>query len=106
MSSYLLPGTVGVLAGLGVIHGPVEGHCTLPLALLVKIVIALGDWDLGDLNGAGLHVTNLAGHQDLGGDNLMQKKVKNYPGVKTCGADHNWLLSAVIMLCFRYHINF
>ena len=78
MSSYLLPGTVGVLAGLGVIHGPVEGHCTLPLALLVKIVIALGDWDLGDLNGAGLHVTNLAGHQDLGGDNLMQKKVNKH----------------------------
>ena len=76
-SLYLLPGTVGVLAGLGVIHGPVEGHCALPLALLVEVVIAPGDGDLGDLDGAGLHVADLAGHQDLGGDNLSQKKVKN-----------------------------
>lgn len=97
--TYLLPGTVGVLAGVCVVHGPVEGHRAFPLALLVEVVIALRDGNLGDLDGAGLHVADLAGHQDLGGDNLRRQQ--NYPGVKTCGADHNWLLRAVKMLCCR-----
>ena len=76
VSPYLLPGTVGVLAGVCVVHGPVEGHRAFPLALLVEVVIALRDGNLGDLDGAGLHVADLAGHQDLGGDNLSQKKRK------------------------------
>ena len=74
-SRYLFSGTVGVVTGLGVVHGPVEGHRALTLALLVEVVIALRDGDLGDLDGAGLHVADLAGHQDLGGDNLRRKKL-------------------------------
>ena len=59
--SYLFSWTVGALASLPIILGPVEGHEGLALTLLVVHVVTLVDGDPVHLDRAPV----LGGHQDL-----------------------------------------